>query len=990
MAVVRRNRIPVKTGLKMNALFLATGVVMLGVMASSMWVDLHPEWVKYPDKFQQVELSVLKSRRDYLANKLAKADWEGDYKAAQAEYQTAKKAYDDATGVLEQTGADLEEVELRVKAASGANEEEGGATPAPSGEKAVAAPADGGGKPQASASKGELDSLDKEFSEAKGDATPAPAQTSPEKPQAAASKGELDDLDKEFANDKGSSAPAEQAKPAKGPEKAPPAPASKSDSKELSDLDKEFAASGGEDKKAATKPETKSPEKPAPAAPSTYEEAAFTVDMDAAQARLDLAKRDLVTEERVHTREQIGLPKNAEDDRKLSDLHLKEAQQSLDVAKVGIDLEEKKGEVKDAAQAAQWASVAQSNPEAKAKLDAYVTKLTRELKAIEARLAKPSASSREIHQVFVERLGSSERCTTCHLAVEDPAFTKAEEPFKTHPAKMLAWHPVEKFGCVSCHQGFGRALTKSEAHGAEVGKGMPLLVGDRVQASCGKCHGSSQNLAGESTYLEGAKLFKDSGCLGCHKVAGLDADGLKSGPALDNLPNKLRPEWLAGWIKEPRSHSLEARMPNLGLTVDQSTSIATFLMGESTKASDMTPAPSTPNQLAMGKRLVNSLGCLGCHTVQGHGASVGPELTNLKSKVQPKWLYAWMLNPKQFLPHSRMPVFGLSNEQATAIGNYLLSIGEEKTNAVPLKLGDAKARAEGEKLVSEKGCAGCHDIKGFARMAAPELSHEGDITADLLEFGNARDIKKAPYDYLVAKIMDPKKFDSPTFSSRMPKFGLDQGEANSMAIYLMSLTGRELPTEYRKGVELEHSPLVAGAKLFQQHDCNACHAVNGRGGKIGPDLTHEGEQVQPSWLFKFLKEPNRIRWWADARMPNFHLSDEEATTLVEYMMAASNQPAPYEYVPADKMVYPLASVGQKFFLDLKCQSCHPVGGKQLVSGGDTKKLGPDLGMAPKRLKGDWIFRFLKDPQALSPGTQMPSFGKPDDMYKAIVDYLMKG
>jgi len=219
---------------------------------------------------------------------------------------------------------------------------------------------------------------------------------------------------------------------------------------------------------------------------------------------------------------------------------------------------------------------------------------------------------------------------------------------------------------------------------------------------------------------------------------------------------------------------------------------------------------------------------------------------------------------------------------------------------------------------------------------------------------------------------------------------LGKSDAEAITVYLQSLTAQEFPTEYRQSLLDENSPLVAGARVFARHDCTACHTISGRGGKIGPELTREGERVNPSWLFKFLKAPSRIRWWQDARMPNFHLTNEEATQLTEYFMGLSNQPAPYEYTPPDKLVFPLASAGAKYFVDLKCQSCHPIGGKQLVAGGDTKKLGPDLGLAQTRLKQDWMLRFLRDPQAVSPGTQMPSFGKPDYMYQGIIDFLMKG
>jgi mono/diheme cytochrome c family protein len=280
-------------------------------------------------------------------------------------------------------------------------------------------------------------------------------------------------------------------------------------------------------------------------------------------------------------------------------------------------------------------------------------------------------------------------------------------------------------------------------------------------------------------------------------------------------------------------------------------------------------------------------------------------------------------------------------------------------------------------------------MKGFDRISAPELTRVGDKTADVLEFGNAKGVKHDLYDYILTKIMDPRSFDTDKFKGKMPKFGLEKNDAKTIAVYLMSLSGQELPPEFTRDLQEQNSPLLAGRKIFAQHDCVACHRVAGVGGKVGPELTREGEMVRPNWLFEFLKSPVRIRWWADARMPNYHLTDTEATTLVEYFMSMSNQPAPYEYTPPEQKVFPLAQLGAKYFSDLKCQSCHPLAGKQGVAGGDTKKLGPDLGLAPTRLKKDWIFRFLKDPQGFSPGTQMPSFGKPDDQYLSIVDFLMK-
>ena len=435
-------------------------------------------------------------------------------------------------------------------------------------------------------------------------------------------------------------------------------------------------------------------------------------------------------------------------------------------------------------------------------------------------------------------------------------------------------------------------------------------------------------------------------------------------------------------------------MPNLGLEKTQAIDIATYLLtqkGPAPSSGSGSPTSQVASRLAQGKRLTKDLGCLGCHTIRGEGASVGPELTNIRTKVNSDWLYGWIANPKSYFPNSKMPVFNLTRDQCVLIGDYLMSVGPERRaseDVVPI-LTDTAARDRGAQLISDRGCAGCHDMKGFERISAPELTHVGDKTADVLEFGDAKTVKRDLYDYIVAKITESRSFDTDKIKGKMPQFGLAKDDASTIAVYLMSLSAQELPPEYTRDLQEQGTPLLAGRRVFEQHDCSACHRIAGQGGKVGPELTREGEMVRPAWLFKFLKSPLRIRWWQDARMPNYNLTDAEATNLTEYFMALSNQPAPYEYTPPDQQVFPLAQSGAKFFTDLKCQSCHPLAGKQGVAGGDTKKLGPDLGMVPSRLKKDWLLRFLRDPQAFSPGTQMPNFGKPDEQYSAIIDFLMK-
>src|SRR3990172_12113579 len=46
-----------------------------------------------------------------------------------------------------------------------------------------------------------------------------------------------------------------------------------------------------------------------------------------------------------------------------------------------------------------------------------------------------------------------------------------------------------------------------------------------------------------------------------------------------------------------------------------------------------------------------------------------------------------------------------------------------------------------------------------------------------------------------------------------------------------------------------------GKKIYDEKRCSACHAIAGKGGKIGPDLSDVGNKRDGEWLTKFFKDP---------------------------------------------------------------------------------------------------------------------------------------
>src|SRR3989449_7835022 len=102
------------------------------------------------------------------------------------------------------------------------------------------------------------------------------------------------------------------------------------------------------------------------------------------------------------------------------------------------------------------------------------------------------------------------------------AFTSHPEP------ELLKIHDPEKFGCSPCHQGNGRATTSVEkAHGTYEHWLWPLFQRGNMEAGCQTCHAADMVLVSNDvgwTLTEGKDLFRQRGCVGCHRYEGYDKE----------------------------------------------------------------------------------------------------------------------------------------------------------------------------------------------------------------------------------------------------------------------------------------------------------------------------------------------------------------------------------------------------------------------------------------------------------------------------------
>jgi mono/diheme cytochrome c family protein/cytochrome c1 len=601
-----------------------------------------------------------------------------------------------------------------------------------------------------------------------------------------------------------------------------------------------------------------------------------------------------------------------------------------------------------------------------------------------------------IQQIWLPQLGVVDRCTTCHVGLKEASLADVStQPFRQHP---VIPHTLDQFGCVMCHRGQGPATTVEEAHRSTLAWEQPILPARYVQSSCGQCHRAP--LAGTPQLNLGRNLLGRYGCVHCHTIKLPDGSVIQptdDPPSLEHIADKTTREWIYAWLKDPQAYAVTATMPNFKFGDPDARDVSAFLIANSTPlAGDTAPAISdkdqkTPDPTA-GASLYGESFCASCHAVQNAagnvvGGDVGPELTRVGNKVKPEWLRAWLRNPRVYDAGTAMPHYRLTNPQVSLLTAFLGNKTDSDLLAnVHLDAATPEQIAHGKLLVTEYGCASCHEINGIKKPDnfAPELTRIGSkpLTQVIFQPGMTHAIP----DYIAAKIRQPRSFGA---ALKMPQFSLAPAQIDALTTALLALTDRahDLPLALTVPAKppSNYQPAGKAGKLMDDMACFTCHAINGRGGDMAPELTWEGSAVQRQWLQAFLKNPGTLRPALIRRMPRFNLSDDDAKELTDYIMTVY-QTAEFDRDSMPASGYTPAQVEQGkqlFYSKYACQSCHIIDTKV-----DKGYIGPTLTQVGSRLNAAWIYHWLKDPQAMRSGTIEPNRNMKDEDARALTAFLV--
>jgi len=213
----------------------------------------------------------------------------------------------------------------------------------------------------------------------------------------------------------------------------------------------------------------------------------------------------------------------------------------------------------------------------------------------------------------------------------------------------------------------------------------------------------------------GKKVFSNKQCVVCHQI---ERVGGVFGPSLDSVV-QFGPIFFAAamWNHGP---SMAAAMQARGIkrpvfSGKELKDLITYVKSVSSARDDQ-PRQVLPGRAVDGETLFASKGCVDCHGIQGLGGPVGPKLAGRKLYPSLFEFAAAMWNKGPVMAREmKRRIVAVpplqANELADIVG-YLYSLDYFAGPGDPRR---------GEEIVKNKGCLGCHGVRGKGGRTGPDF-----------------------------------------------------------------------------------------------------------------------------------------------------------------------------------------------------------------------------------------------------------------------------
>ncbi|MDB6059123.1 MAG: Trehalose utilization, partial [Verrucomicrobiales bacterium] len=427
-------------------------------------------------------------------------------------------------------------------------------------------------------------------------------------------------------------------------------------------------------------------------------------------------------------------------------------------------------------------------------------------------------------------------------------------------------------------------------------------------------------------------------------------------PALDGIGARLREDWIARWVADPRAIRPDAHMPQIRIASrpENARAIAAYLASTGTNSNATPQAKLTSVEIKRAQALFENQHCDACHYTEGVGT---PELkkvslSNVASKFYPSALQAYIEKPDAFYKWTAMPRFRLGSGDAELLARWLIS--RSLSFASTPSASTPQVVEHGNELVQSLGCLNCHAMNlpnKFATMplARVEATHGGCIGSQpTIDFGFAP-VERSAIDLWLSN------------------------QRNSLT--------RNVPIEFAE-------------RHYARLRCVECHQrVEGV-----PGLDRLGEKLKPEWMGRFIAGDiaQKPRPWLASQMPAFpQFGGDIGRGLAE---ASGFAPRSRTNAP----VAELAKIGGQLVqappTGLACVQCH-ANGATMPTVSDAP--GMNFAFIAARLQPSYFQRWVRKPSVIDPHTKMPSYftdegtsplkqyfgGDADKQIAAIWEYL---
>lgn len=236
----------------------------------------------------------------------------------------------------------------------------------------------------------------------------------------------------------------------------------------------------------------------------------------------------------------------------------------------------------------------------------------------------------------------------------------------------------------SAEEGDSKKISSLIPEGSLIEKGKRIIELNRC-AICHEIEGIGDILPVNEPKVEPdntfAQILNDIRCMTCHNIQG---EGGSFAPELTHEGSKLKRKWIKDFLHKPDIiRPLLKQMPKFNITEDEAELAVAFIeeyfVNDDIPVAQFSEKKPTEEEVSQGKELYDVKGCRSCHAIS-EGGIIGPTLKRVGDRLENGFIFYHLKNPHLEVPDGVEPNFQLSDEDAIAITNFLISCTDKEKN----------------------------------------------------------------------------------------------------------------------------------------------------------------------------------------------------------------------------------------------------------------------------------------------------------------------